>query len=469
MNTNASHDLPAAPIRSDDTSPPDMPVYDASKWWRLFNGVGAWFGRLLNPVVGLQQTGGTFGTMPQNDSGVPFNDTRAMQIAAVWSCVRLLSEATATLPLPLYQREANGGRIRATNHPAYALMADAPNPYMTALEFREAMTAQLALYGNAYAHIVRNGAGTPFALFPLRADRMEVLRLPDGSVTYVYNVDVQSTWVDAAGQYMSNNIVNAQKVVLASETVFHIKGFGTDGYVGYSPLAFAANTLGLTVASERYASKFFASGGKPSGVLMLDRVLTKQQRADIRASFAGMAQAELGSMWVLEASMKYQPISIAPGEAQLLDSRHFSVIEIARYFRVPPHLIFDMERSTTWGAGLEQQNMAFLQYSLMPYLKRWELACDKYLLPENDRQTYYFEHLIDSLMRADSAGRADLFTKYANNGIMTRNEIRRAENLEALEGGDTLTVLSNLVPLEKVGTFTPAGVMAPASNGSALA
>ena len=310
--------------------------------------------------------------MPQNDSGVTFNDTRAMQIAAVWSCVRLLAEATATLPLPLYKRESNGGRIRATDHPAYALMADAPNAYMTALEFREAMLAQIALYGNAYAHIVRNGAGTPFALFPLRADRMEVIRLPDGSSAYVYNVDAQSTFIDAAGLYQTNNIVNAQKVVLAADSVFHIKGFGTDGYVGYSPLAFAANTLGLTVAAERYASKFFAGGGKPSGVLMLDRVLTKQQRSDIRASFAGMAQTELGSMFVLEASMKYQPISIAPGEAQLLDSRHFEVLEIARYFRVPPHLIFDMERSTTWGAGLEQQNMAFLQYSLMPYLKRWE-------------------------------------------------------------------------------------------------
>ena len=467
MTDNALQEMPAAPVRTDDGG--DMPTYDTSKWWRLFNNVGAWFGRLLNPVVGQQSTGGAFGHSPQNDSGVQFNDTRAMQVSAVWSCVRLLAETTATLPLPLYKRDADGGRSRATDHYAWALIGTAPNPYMTALEFREALTAQLALYGNAFAHIVRNGAGRPFALYPLRADRMDVIRMPDGSAVYIYNVDAQATFVNAEGIYVPNTAVQATRLVLAAESVFHIKGFGTDGYVGYSPLAFAANTLGVTVAAERYAARFFAGGGKPSGVLMLDRVLTKQQRADIRASFAGMAQSELGSMWVLEASMKYQAISIAPGEAQLLDSRHFSVIEIARYFRVPPHLIFDMEKSTTWGAGLEQQNMAFLQYSLMPYLKRWELACDKFLLSDDDRGTYYFEHLIDGLMRADSAARSELFTKYANNGIMTRNEIRRAENLDALEGGDTLTVLSNLVPLEKVGTFAPAPVVPLAGKGSAAA
>lgn len=457
--------VPTGPIRTDD--PGGGIGYDDSKWSRLFNQVGAWFGRLLNPVIGNQATtGGAYGSMPVNDSGITFNDTRAMQISAVWSCVRLLAETTATLPLPLYIRDDDGGRQRATSHPSFALMATAPNPYMTALEFREAMTAQLALYGNAFAHIVRTGSGQVFALYPLRADRMQVLRMSDGSITYVYSVDAESQFVNAQGVTFSNTVVNASRIVLAPESIFHIKGFGTDGYVGYSPLAFAANTLGLTVAAERYAGKFFAGGGKPSGVLMLDRLLTKQQRADIRESFAGMAQSELGSLWVLEASMKYEAISIAPAEAQLLDSRHFSVIEIARYFRVPPHLIFDMEKSTTWGAGLEQQNMAFLQYSLMPYLKRWELACDKFLLSDDDRKTYYFEHLIDSLMRADSAGRADLFTKYANNGIMTRNEIRRAENLEALPGGDTLTVLSNLVPLEKVGTLTPAATPAAGTGGA---
>jgi HK97 family phage portal protein len=443
-------------------------------WFRIFGRRAAsWWGSLLNPVVGPQHAA-PLGTMNgANDSGTAFSDTRAMQISAVFSCVRLLSETTATLPLILYRsEEKTNSRKRATDHHAYPLMTSAPNPQMTALEFREALTAQLAMYGNGYATIVRDGANRPLFLYPLRSDRLQVIRLKSGAAAFIYSVDVEALWVDVAGTtYTAANVgvstERPQNIALNPADVFHVKGFGSDGYVGYSPLALAGDTHGLAVAAERYAGTFYASGGKPTGVLMLDRLLTPKQRADIKETFGAMQFAEMGSLWVLEASMKYQPITIAPAEAQLLDSRRFSILEIARYFRVPPHLIFDMEKATTWGSGLEQQNMAFLQYSLMPYLKRWEGACDKFLLTEDERKTLYHEHLVDALMRADSTARAEVYTKYVNNGIMARNEIRRAENLPAVDGGDTLTVRSDLVPLDRLSMPPQPKQTKGASNGSA--
>jgi phage portal protein BeeE len=462
--------LPAVPEPSiyDPTAPPTTAsLNDVAKWRRLMgNWLGGWAARILPPDFGRLPTtpSGTAGvngaTYQPNDAGVSFTDARALSVSTVFSCVRLLAETVATMPLILYKRMPDGSRQRATDHPAFALMADAPNPQMTALELREALTAQLVLYGNAYAQLVRNGNGDVVTIYPLRADRMLVIRQRDGTAVYMYQLIVETTYLTAAGvppSALSN--VNVQGpvptmpawVALSPNTVLHIKGFGADGYIGYSPLAYASNALGLTVASEHFAGSFYSRGGKPSGVLMMDRLLSKEQRAQVRSEFGNMSTYDGGRLWVLEASMKYQPISIAPDEAQLLESRRFQAVEIARFFRVPPHLIFEMEKATTWGTGLEQQNLAFLAYSLMPYLRRWETAAAKYLLNDDDRKVYYFEHLLDALLRADSAARAALYQSYTVNGIMTRDEVRRAENLPAKGGqADVLTVMSNLIPLDKV-------------------
>lgn len=442
-----------------NTEPTPLRLTDGAKWRRLLgHWLQGWSARILPPDYGqLPSTpSGINGGQQPNDAGLSFSDARALSVSTVFSCVRLLAETTATLPLILYRRKKDGSRERATDHPAFRLMADAPNPQMTALEYREALTSQLVMYGNAYAQLVRNGAGRVIKTYPLRADRMAVVRLRNGDAVYLYQTIAEASHL--AGQGVPAMLLPAEVtpgapvwVALAPESVMHIKGFGADGYIGYSPLAYASNALGLTVAAERYAGNFYAKGGKPSGVLMMDRLLSKEQRAQVRAEFAGLAMYDGGGLWVLEASMKYQPISMSPEDAQLLEARRFQAVELARFFRVPPHLIFEMEKATTWGTGLEQQNLAFLSYSLMPYLRRWEVCASKFLLMDDERETYYFEHLLDALLRADSTTRAALYGSYADKGIMTRDEIRRAENLPAMGGSaGELTVMNQLIPLDKI-------------------
>ena len=441
-----------------------MRLNEVAKWRRLMGSwLGGWGARLLNADIGTQPSSPLNGNPHANDAGVNFSDARALQVSTFWSCVRLLAETIASMPLILYKRLPDGSRARATDHPVYRLLHDAPNPHMTGMEFREALSTQLVIYGNAYAQIIRNGAGGLVAMYPLRADRMTVIRRPDGSAVYIYTVTVETTYLVQAGVPASTyaNAVDNRgpvpvapvTVAMSEESVFHLKGFGADGYVGFNTLAYASNAVGLAVAAERYAGMFYAKGGKPSGVLMLDRLLSKEQREQVRREFGGMSYSETSAtpLWILEASMKYQPISVAPGEAQLAESRQYQAVELARFFRVPPHLIFEMEKATTWGTGLEQQNLGFLTYSLMPYLRRWETVCDKFLLNDEERKTLYCEHLLDALLRADSAARAVLYSKYAESGIMTRDEIRRAENLPAKGGAaNDLTVMSNLIPLDKV-------------------
>lgn len=361
----------------------------------------------------------------------------ALQLATVWACVRLISETIATLPLVVYQRNpGDDGRSVARNHSLYAILHDSPNANMTAVEFWEAVVAQLCLWGNSYS-LKSFSAGKLIALDPLRPDLMVVKLQRDGSLKFCYS--------DPKGY-----------VEYGEDEIFHVKGFSFDGMIGLSPIAHARNCLGSAMAADEASGKVFRNGMRAGGALTMQGVLTKEQRDQVRTSMAEQlaGTANTGKLMVLEGGATYSPLSINPDDAQMLETRAFNIEEICRWFRVPPFMVGHSEKSTSWGTGLEQQMIGFLTFALRPYLARIEQGIKKSLLPANERGRVFAEFSLEGLMRADSAGRAALYASAAQNGWMTRNEIRALENRPPVAGGDELTVQSNLIPLTLLGKVT---------------
>ncbi|WP_094785523.1 phage portal protein, partial [Pseudolactococcus reticulitermitis] len=267
--------------------------------------------------------------MGSTTSGKPVTEQSAMQMTAVHSCVRILSEAVASLPLHLY-KQTETSKEKARTHPLYLLLHDEPNSEMTSFIFRETLMTHLLLWGNAYAQIIRNGKGQVIGLYPLLPNRMSVDRDKSGELYYIYTV-------------ATGDVMKGYQVKLHSSEVLHIPGLGFDGLVGYSPIAMAKNAIGMAIACEEYGAKFFANGAAPSGVLEHPGTLKDPTR--IRESwqqtFGGSSNAH--KVAVLEEGMKYAPIAISPEQAQFLETRKFQINEIARIFRVPPHMVGDLE------------------------------------------------------------------------------------------------------------------------------
>ena len=268
-------------------------------------------------------------------SGKAVTERSAMQMTAVYSCVRILSEAVAGLPLHLYKYTDSGGKAMALDHPLYRLLHDEPNPEMSSFVFRETLMTHLLLWGNAYAQIIRNGKGEVVALYPLMPNRMEVNRDKNGKLYYLY-----STQSDDAPT------MKGSTVYLDPAEVLHIPGLGFDGLVGYSPIAMAKNAIGMAIACEEYGAKFFANGAAPGGVLEHPGTIKDPQRVreSWQSTFGGSGNAN--KIAVLEEGMKYTPIGISPEQAQFLETRKFQINEIARIFRVPPHMVGDLEKSS---------------------------------------------------------------------------------------------------------------------------
>lgn len=367
-------------------------------------------------------------------AGKPVNTHTALQVATVWACIRLISETISTLPLIVYQRNSDGGRDVARDHWLYSLLHDAPNANMTAVEFWEAVVAHLCLWGNSYWLKTYSGKRI-VSLELLRPDRMEVKLAADGFLVYAYS-DPRHGFKE----YREDEIA-------------HLKGFGVNGLIGLSPIAYARNSLSSAMAADEASGRVFANGMRAGGALQVKEVLKPEQRTAIRESLAEQlaGTANSGKLMVLEAGMEYQPLSINPDDAQMLETRSFNIEEICRWFRVPPFMIGHSEKSTSWGTGLEQQMLGFLTFALRPYLTRIEQCVSKSLLSPVDRLKYYSEFSLEGLMRADSTGRANLYASAAQNGWMTRNEIRELENRPPMDGGDKLTVQSNLLPIDQLG------------------
>ncbi len=380
-------------------------------------------------------------------AGKNVTERSAMQMTAVYSCVRVLSEAVAGLPLHVYKYRSDGGKEKALNHPLYFLLHDEPNPEMTSFVFRETLMTHLLLWGNAYAQIIRNGKGEVVALYPLMPNKMTVDRDENGRLYYKY--------------YRGNDEAIRSKeyeVILSPYDVLHIPGLGFDGLVGYSPIAMAKNAIGLAIATEEYGAKFFANGAAPSGVLEHPGTLKNPDkvRESWNATFGGSHNAN--KVAVLEEGMKYTPISISPEQAQFLETRKFQINEIARIFRVPPHMVGDLEKSSF--SNIEQQSLEFVKYTLEPWLVRWEQSMVRSLLSPSEKREYFIKFNVDGLLRGDYASRMSGYATARQNGWMSANDIRELENLDRIpaeDGGDLYLINGNMTKLADAGIFASGG------------
>ena len=376
-------------------------------------------------------------------SGKAVTERSAMQMTAVYSCVRILAEAVAGLPLHLYRYKEDGGKEKAIDHPLYLLLHDEPNPEMSSFVFRETLMTHLLLWGNAYAQIIRNGKGEVVALYPLMPNKMSVDRDASGQLVYQYN--------------RSNDeapTMSGSTVTLRPSDVLHIPGLGFDGLVGYSPIAMAKNAIGMAIACEEYGAKFFANGAAPGGVL--EHPGTIKDPARVRESwqstFGGSGNAN--KIAVLEEGMKYTPIGISPEQAQFLETRKFQINEIARIFRVPPHMVGDLEKSSF--SNIEQQSLEFVKYTLDPWVMRWEQSIQRSLFSAGEKKQYFVKFNLEGLLRGDYASRMSGYATARQNGWMSANDIRELENLDRIpaeNGGDLYLINGNMLPLEKAGAF----------------
>ena len=378
-----------------------------------------------------------------SSAGKRVNERSAMQMTAVYSCVRILAEAVAGLPLHLYRYKEDGGKEKAIDHPLYLLLHDEPNPEMSSFVFRETLMTHLLLWGNAYAQIIRNGKGEVIALYPLMPDRMTVNRDSEGQLYYEYTVSMD----DAP-------TVKGSLVRLNPSDVLHIPGLGFDGLVGYSPIAMAKNAIGMAIACEEYGAKFFANGAAPGGVLEHPGTIKDPQRVreSWQSTFGGSANSN--KIAVLEEGMKYTPIGISPEQAQFLETRKFQINEIARIFRVPPHMVGDLEKSSF--SNIEQQSLEFVKYTLEPWLVRWEQSIQRTLFSPEEKKRYFAKFNVEGLLRGDYASRMSGYATARQNGWMSANDIRELENLDRIpteDGGDLYLINGNMLPLGNAGAF----------------
>ena len=381
--------------------------------------------------------------MGNSSSGKSVTERSAMQMTAVYACVRILSEAVAGLPLHFYRYKEDGSKEKAIDSNLYHLLHDEPNPEMSSFVFRETLMTHLLLWGNAYAQIIRNGKGEIIALYPLMPNKMSVDRDENGKLYYTY------TRSDC-----EPNTMNGSSVVLEPKDVLHIPGLGFDGLVGYSPIAMAKNAIGLAIATEEFGSKFFANGAAPSGVLEHPGTIKDPTRVREawQSQFGGSGNS--GKVAVLEEGMKYTPISISPEQAQFLETRKFQINEIARIFRVPPHMVGDLEKSSF--SNIEQQSLEFVKYTLDPWVVRWEQSLSRSLLSEDEKKQYFFKFNLEGLLRGDYQSRMNGYAIARQNGWMSANDIRELEDLDKLspeQGGDLYLVNGNMLPINQAGAY----------------
>ncbi len=374
-------------------------------------------------------------------AGKMVTERSAMQMTAVYACVRILSEAIAGLPLHVYRYKEDGGTEKAFDHPLYRLLHDEPNPEMSSFVFRETLMTHLLLWGNAYAQVIRNGKGEVIALYPLMPNKMTVSRDETGQLYYTYQKAQEELPKD-----------NKYTVTLHPKDVLHIPGLGFDGLVGYSPIAMAKNAIGLAIATEEYGSKFFANGAAPSGVLEHPGIIKDPARIrdSWQATFGGSQNSN--KIAVLEEGMKYTPISISPEQAQFLETRKFQIDEIARIFRVPPHMIGDLEKSSF--NNIEQQSLEFVKYTLDPWVARIESNMYRILLSEEEKSQYTIRFNVDGLLRGDYKSRMEGYAIGINNGFLCPNDVRTLENMNLIPeeaGGFKFLVNGTMVPLESAG------------------
>lgn len=402
------------------------------------------FGQARDKPVDKAADAGYSFLFGRTTSGKPVNERTAMQTTAVYACVRILAEAVASLPLHVYEYQDNGGKKLVHDHPLYYLLHDEPNPEMTSFVFRETLMSHLLIWGNAYAQIIRDGAGRVLGLYPLLPDKMEVQRDDKGNIYYVYsrNSDENPTFKEYGN------------IKLKAEDVLHIPGLGFDGLIGYSPIAMAKNAVGMTLACEEYGASFFANGANPGGVLEHPGVLKdpSKVRESWNSVYRGVNNAH--KIAVLEEGMKYQQIGIPPEEAQFLETRKFQINEIARLYRIPPHMVGDLDKSSF--SNIEQQSLEFVKYTLDPWVIRWEQSLQRSLLLPGEKGKYFIKLNVDGLLRGDYQSRMNGYAVGRQNGWFSANDIREMENMNPIpdeEGGNLYLINGAMTKLADAGAF----------------
>ncbi len=392
-------------------------------------------------LVGIQDSAGWFSWFGGSTStGKTVTTDTAMTVAVAFGCIRLLSESGGMLPAGIYRKLASGGREAVLDHPAYALVHTAPSPDMTAVEFWEAVIANMATEGNAFAlKIIYAGRVTSLELLDPRT--VSVSRYPS-----THELRYRFTWRGKAFD-------------VGQERVLHFRGFGKGGDVGVSVIRYGANTIGIAMAADDTAGKQFRSSASKAGFIQTDKVLTEPQREQFGKSLDKFQTSDhADKLMLLEGGFKFEATGINPNDLQLLMARGYSGEQVCSLFRVPPDMVMYTKNSTGWGTGLEQQVIRFLTFSLSPYLKKIEARVDAFLLSDVDRAAgLYFRFNLDALLRADSAARALFYASALQNGWMNRNGVRAKEEEAAIPGGDVYTVQSNLVPLDRLGELLDKG------------
>ena len=402
------------------------------------------FGQARDKPVDKAADAGYSFLFGRTTSGKPVNERTAMQTTAVYACVRILAEAVASLPLHVYEYQDDGGKKLVHDHPLYYLLHDEPNPEMTSFVFRETLMSHLLIWGNAYAQIIRDGAGRVLGLYPLLPDKMEVQRDDRGNIYYVYsrNSDENPMFKEYGN------------IKLKAEDVLHIPGLGFDGLIGYSPIAMAKNAVGMTLACEEYGASFFANGANPGGVLEHPGVLKdpSKVRESWNSVYRGVSNAH--KIAVLEEGMKYQQIGIPPEEAQFLETRKFQINEIARLYRIPPHMVGDLDKSSF--SNIEQQSLEFVKYTLAPWVIRWEQSLQRSLLLPGEKGKYFIKLNVDGLLRGDYQSRMNGYAVGRQNGWFSANDIREMENMNPIpdeEGGNLYLINGAMTKLADAGAF----------------
>lgn len=337
----------------------------------------------------------------------------------VFACVRLIAESVGMLPLIMYRKLARG-KERATDHPLYTVLHDLPNPELTALELFENLAGHLALWGNAFCEIEYDGAGRRRALWPLRPDRMSVEVTDDNERVYVY------TLPDGSPQ------------PLPRWKIWHVRGWGTDAWLGKSPVTLAREAIGLALATEEFGARFFGNNSQPGGILVHPGKLTPDSAARLKKSWEsahqGLSNAQ--RVAVLEEGLTWTTIGVPPEDAQFLETRAFQEIQICQIYRVPPHMIGIVDKSTSWGTGIGQQTQAYVTFGLGPYLKRISQSVLRDLLTREERSQYFAEHLSAALVVNDLITRSNAYNIARNGGWLSINDIRDYESLNPISGGD---------------------------------
>ncbi|MDI9332201.1 MAG: phage portal protein [Alphaproteobacteria bacterium] len=353
----------------------------------------------------------------RSSSGIRVSPDGALRLSAVYACVRILSETMASLPLVLYRNRADGGKDRVTDHWLHELLCRRPNRYQNPFEWREMLQGHLALRGNAYNQIITNPRGEIVELIPIHPDRIRVEILKTGE--YRYRV------TDRVGE----------ETVLPRGQVWHLRGLSSDGLMGMSPIELARESLGMALAAQDYGARFFANDAKPTGgwIEFPGSFKDAEAKKVFRESYQqAQSGANRGKVLVLENGMKFHEVGVTNKDAQFLELRKFQITDIARLFRVPPHMIADLDRATF--SNIEQQSLEFVMHTMTPWAERWEASIESELLLDGDDIEIEFDFA--NLMRGDAASRSAYYQSGIQNGWLTRNEARIAENLNPIDGLD---------------------------------